>query len=106
LRDKEDAISKDCSGIKRPGAVGIFMVVTACGCLRRRIPPITRTILPVAYRLTEKGAVFTPPAWKVVNVQPELEIGLPEKGGAQIIMRMTNLSDRPRKTMHMVHGPF
>ncbi|MDD3946328.1 MAG: hypothetical protein PHI19_00615 [Clostridia bacterium] len=49
---------------------------------------------PVNYTITKYGAVFTPKAWSKAEVQPVLEVRLPQEGGADIVMGMTNLSGR------------
>lgn len=95
--DTADAVRKDCSGVYGEGAVWHIY-----GGHRMWLSPEDESTYypdnaPVAYRLTDNGAVFTPPAWEAAGVQPELEIRLLKKGGADVIMRMTNIAKKSRR---------
>lgn len=93
FEDTADAISKDCSAVYGEGKFWHIY-----GGHRIWMSPENESTYypdnaPVAYYLTDNGAIFMPPPWQNKEVQPTLEIAFLAEGGADIIMGLTNLSD-------------
>lgn len=96
FEDIDDAINKDCSAIygkgKRWHIYGGHRIWLS--------PEDESTYYPdnfsVEYRLTDNGAIFTPPAWLEAGVQPILEVRFTD-GGADIVMGLTNITKLPKE---------
>ena len=96
FEDTEDAICKDGSAV-----YGISKAWHIYGGHRIWLSPENEATYypdnePVAYTITNNGAVFTPPAWQKPEVQPVLEVRFLCEGGVDIVMGMINLSRHAR----------
>lgn len=97
FEDVGDAVSKDCSTVYGKGAKWHIY-----GGHRLWLSPENEsTYYPdngrVSYKITEQGAIFTPSDWNEVGVRPSLEVRFLQESCADIVMSMTNLSDKPKE---------